>query len=251
MGFKIVIPARYASSRLPGKPLADIHGKPMIQHVYERAIQSQAEQVVIATDDERVFDAAKSFSGEVCMTKSTHQSGTERIAEVVKIYGWSADTIVVNVQGDEPDLPISLIHQVAQDMQAFPAANISTLCTPITDIEMMFDPNTVKVVLDAQGFALYFSRAAMPWHREGFGQTPKSLSESCFRHIGLYAYRAGYIQTYVGSEVSPLELVESLEQLRVLWHGGKIHVSEASELPGVGVDTLADLQAVRVHLSNE
>lgn len=245
MSFHIVIPARYASSRLPGKPLADINGKPMIQHVYERAKLTTADQVVVATDDQRIAEVVEGFGGEVCMTSADHQSGTERIAEVVTKYAWADDEIVVNVQGDEPDLPIELIHQVAEDMQAFPDANISTLCSRITESEMMFDPNVVKVVMDAQGFALYFSRAAIPWDRDEFRHNDLLLNDYCFRHIGLYAYRAGYIQTYVGSTVSPLEKIESLEQLRVLWHGGKIHVSQAKVLPGVGVDTKEDLKRIR------
>ncbi len=247
MEFKIVIPARYASTRLPGKPLLDIGGKPMIQLVYENARASCASEVVIATDDRRIQEAAHSFGADVCMTSDTHRSGTDRIAEVVRIMGWPDEAIVVNVQGDEPTMPPSLAYQVAQDMEEHRRADITTLSTPIKDRAQLFDPNVVKVVTDASGYALYFSRAPIPWHRDKFvGQGDALPQDTTFsRHIGLYAYRAGYLDKYIKLPPSELEQAESLEQLRVLSHGGCIHVSEARQEPGQGIDTADDLEAVR------
>lgn len=247
MDFKVVIPARYASSRLPGKPLREIAGKPMIQHVYERGCASGAGEVVIATDDQRIVDRAAEFGAPVSLTAATHRSGTERIAEVAERMGWPDDTVVVNLQGDEPTMPPALIRQVAADMERHPRAGVTTLCTPIDDRAVLFDPHVVKVVLDAEGYALYFSRAPIPWHRDEFLQDDRPLPSGVgfLRHIGLYAYRVGYLKQYVGWEVAPIEQAESLEQLRVLWHGGTIHVSVATEVPGHGVDTAADLTAVQ------
>ncbi len=247
MSFKVVIPARYASVRLPGKPLLDIAGKPLIQHVHERAMESGAEEVVIATDDQRIADACHGFDAEVCMTAGHHRSGSDRIAEVVSIRGWGDEEIIVNLQGDEPCIPPSLVKQVADDMEIHPAASITTLCAPITERSMLFDPHVVKVVMDAEGFALYFSRAPIPWHRDEFLEADRPLPQNTgfSRHIGLYAYRAGYLKQYVSWKHAPIELAESLEQLRVLWHGGKIHVSQVSEEPGHGVDTQEDLARVK------
>ncbi len=247
MDFKIVIPARYASTRLPGKPLMDIGGKPMIQMVYENACSSMASTVVIATDDRRIQEAAEGFGAEVCMTENTHRSGTDRIAEVVRKMGWSDDTIVVNIQGDEPTMPPVLANQVALDMQTHQRANITTLSTPIHDRDQLFDPNVVKVVTDAEGYALYFSRAPIPWHRDEFAHQDHPLPQDTkfARHIGLYAYRAGYLDRYINLPPSELELAESLEQLRVLSHGGCIHVSEAQQEPGPGIDTADDLESAR------
>jgi 3-deoxy-manno-octulosonate cytidylyltransferase (CMP-KDO synthetase) len=250
MDFKVVIPARYASSRLPGKPLREIAGKPMIQHVYERGRASGASEVMIATDDRRIADRAAEFEAQVCLTAEHHRSGTERIAEVAERLGWPDDTIVVNLQGDEPTMPPTLIRQVAADMERHPRAGVTTLCTPIEDRDTLFDPHVVKVVLDAEGYALYFSRAPIPWHRDEFLYDKRPLPQGVGfqRHIGLYAYRVGYLRQYVGWELAPIEQAESLEQLRVLWHGGAIHVSEANEIPGHGVDTEADLAAVQKQL---
>ncbi len=242
--YTVVIPARYQSSRLPGKPLADIGGKSMIQRVYEQAIQSGAERVVVATDDERIEQAVKSFGGQVCMTGSEHESGTERLAEVVRKLSIPDDHIVVNVQGDEPLIPPAIITQVAENLASHNVP-MATLAVEITDREEVFNPNVVKVVTDHQGYALYFSRASIPWDRDQYGQQQPEIHTPLLRHIGLYAYRAGFIQTYIQWAPSQLEKIESLEQLRVLWYGEKIHVDVALETPPIGVDTEADLAHLR------
>ncbi|MFM5730647.1 3-deoxy-manno-octulosonate cytidylyltransferase [Aeromonas caviae] len=252
MSFVVVIPARYASTRLPGKPLADIHGKPMVQHVVEKALQSGADRVIVATDDERVQQALAPFAAaagfEVCMTSPDHQSGTERLAEVCRHYGFAADTIIVNVQGDEPLIPPVIIRQVADNLAAA-SAPMATLSVPIRDAEEAFNPNAVKVVTDREGYALYFSRASIPWDRDRFAQSREKIGDHYQRHIGIYAYRAGFIQRYVDWAPSLLEQVEALEQLRVLWYGEKIHVAQALQAPPVGVDTQADLDKVRALLA--
>jgi 3-deoxy-manno-octulosonate cytidylyltransferase (CMP-KDO synthetase) len=246
MSFKIIIPARYASTRLPGKPLLDIAGKPMIQHVYERAKESLASEVIIATDDVRIEQAAKDFGADVCMTRSDHISGTDRLAEVATHRSFADDDIVINVQGDEPCLPASLINQVAEDLAQHSAADIATLCAKITEEKQVFDPNTVKVVMDSKGYALYFSRAPIPWMRDHFDkESPLPPILPHYRHIGLYGYRASFLKHY--AELSPciLEQEESLEQLRALFHGKRIHLTAAQINPGHGVDTEQDLIAVR------
>lgn len=258
MSFVVVIPARYASTRLPGKPLADIHGKPMVQHVVEKALQSGADRVIVATDDERVQQALAPFAAaagfEVCMTSPDHQSGTERLAEVCRHYGFATDTIIVNVQGDEPLIPPVIIRQVADNLAAA-SAPMATLSVPIRDAEEAFNPNAVKVVTDREGYALYFSRASIPWDRDRFAASDRvagsheQIGAHYQRHIGIYAYRAGFIQRYVDWAPSALEQVEALEQLRVLWYGEKIHVAQALEAPPVGVDTQADLDKVRALLA--
>lgn len=241
--FKVAIPARYASSRLPGKPLRTIGGLPMIQHVHDRAKESGAGEVVIATDDERIAETAAGFGAQVRMTSLDHQSGTERLAELAGIMGWTEDTIVVNVQGDEPFMPPALIRQVAADLAQHRDAGIATLCTPIISAHELFDPNAVKVVCDARGYALYFSRAPIPWDREAFARSTQELPGGSlhFRHIGLYAYRVGFLNEYRRLPPCALERTEMLEQLRALAHGVRIHVTEAADAPGVGVDTEADL----------
>ncbi len=244
MKFIVVIPARYASTRLPAKPLLEIANKPMIQWVYERAVQSGAEKVIVATDDKRIFDCVKGFGGEVCMTAATHQSGTERLADVVEQYGFLADDIIINVQGDEPLIPPSVIRQVAMNLLSADAP-LATLAVPIKNEAEVFDPNVVKVVSNKAGYALYFSRAAIPWDRKGFSENPVNMHALLKRHIGIYAYRAGFIKTYVNWAPSPLERIESLEQLRVLWYGEKIHLDIAVETPPTGVDTPDDLDAIR------
>ena len=248
MSFVVIIPARYASTRLPGKPLLDINGKPMIVHVLERARESGAERIIVATDHEDVARAVEAVGGEVCMTRADHQSGTERLAEVCRHYGFAADTIIVNVQGDEPLIPPVIIRQVADNLAAA-TAPMATLSVPIKDAEEAFNPNAVKVVTDREGYALYFSRASIPWDRDRFAQSREQIGDHYQRHIGIYAYRAGFIQRYVDWAPSVLEQVEALEQLRVLWYGEKIHVAQALQAPPVGVDTQADLDKVRALLA--
>ncbi|EKO3439050.1 3-deoxy-manno-octulosonate cytidylyltransferase [Vibrio fluvialis] len=243
MSFTVVIPARYQSTRLPGKPLADIAGKPMVQWVYEQAMQAGAERVIIATDDARVEQAVLAFGGTVCMTSPDHQSGTERLAEVVKLLGIEDDHIIVNVQGDEPLIPPSIIRQVADNLAASQAP-MATLAVEISHEDEVFNPNAVKVVTDKDGYALYFSRATIPWDRDNFAKD-KTVVQPLMRHIGIYAYRAGFINTYIQWPASQLEKIECLEQLRVLWYGEKIHVAVALEAPPAGVDTPEDLDAVR------
>ncbi|MEH6628566.1 MAG: 3-deoxy-manno-octulosonate cytidylyltransferase [Motiliproteus sp.] len=249
MSFTVVIPARYASSRLPGKPLKDIAGKTMLQHVYERALESDASSVIIATDDPRIETAAKAFGAEVCMTSDEHPSGTDRLQEVVKILGLYADDIVVNVQGDEPLIPPRIINQVAHNLAAEPTASIATLSEPIEDLQSLLNPNVVKVVADERGRALYFSRAPIPWPRGTsiLGNQPQQFPEGVNyqRHIGIYAYRVKLLNDFVRWPTCELERTECLEQLRAMWNGALIHVAEADEAPPPGVDTEEDLQRVR------
>ena len=252
--FVVVIPARYDSSRLPGKPLADIGGKPMVQWVYERAKVSGAEKIIVATDDSRVELAVQSFGGEVCMTSKDHTSGTERLAEVVEKYNFADDTIIVNVQGDEPMIPSVNITQLAKNLSKLDENQVgmATLAEAISSHAELHNPNAVKVLTDKNGLALYFSRSAMPFDRDNQTQLqPTGNDEKAkikfdyLRHIGIYAYRAGFIKKYVSWPVSQLEQIESLEQLRVLWQGENIHVDAAIEPPPVGVDTPEDLEQVR------
>ncbi|QFH70813.1 3-deoxy-manno-octulosonate cytidylyltransferase [Enterobacter sp. E76] len=247
MSFVTIIPARYASTRLPGKPLVDINGKPMIVHVLERARESGADRVIVATDAVEVADAVRAAGGEVCMTRVDHESGTERLAEVVEKMGFADDTIIVNVQGDEPMIPPAIIRQVAENLEKCDAG-MATLAVPVHSAEEAFNPNAVKVVMDKKGYALYFSRATIPWDRDHFAQSRDKIASHFLRHIGIYGYRAGFIRRYVTWEPSELEHIEKLEQLRVLWHGEKIHVAVAREVPGTGVDTPADLERVRVEM---
>ncbi|HHR6050852.1 TPA: 3-deoxy-manno-octulosonate cytidylyltransferase [Providencia alcalifaciens] len=242
--FTVIIPARYASTRLPGKPLADIHGKPMVVRVMEQAIKSGASRVIIATDHTDVAAAVIAAGGEACMTNPDHQSGTERLAEVIDTYGFSDDEIIVNVQGDEPLIPPEIIRQVAQNLRGS-QANMGTLAVPIHSAQEAFNPNAVKVVMDKDGYALYFSRATIPWDRDQFAKSKETIGDTFLRHIGIYAYRAGFIRRYIAWDASPLEKIEMLEQLRVLWYGEKIHVAVAEKAPGAGVDTPEDLELVR------
>ncbi|MGD9424302.1 3-deoxy-manno-octulosonate cytidylyltransferase [Pantoea sp. NSTU24] len=244
MSFTAIIPARYASTRLPGKPLLDIHGKPMVVHVMERARESGASRVIVATDHPDVALAVEAAGGEVCMTRADHQSGTERLAEVVEKYQFADDEIIVNVQGDEPMIPAEIVRQVATNL-AGSSAGMATLAVPITDADEAFNPNAVKVVMDEKGYALYFSRATIPWDRERYATSRDVIGDTLLRHIGIYAYRAGFIRRYVAWAPCPLEQIELLEQLRVLWYGEKIHVAVAKAIPSVGVDTPEDLQRVR------
>ena len=251
MEFVVVIPARYASTRLPGKPLADICGKPMIQHVYEKACLSGASKVVIATDHQKVFDAAKHFTNDVLMTREDHQSGTERLAEVVDLLNLSEDTIVVNVQGDEPLLSPDNVSQVAT-LLAQSTAPMATLSVAIEERGEVFNPNAVKVVSDINKNALYFSRASIPFDRSAMMAEQQPLNLAPFqRHVGIYAYRAGFIKQYIQLSVSPLEVLESLEQLRVLYHGYAIKIEQALVTPHAGVDTPEDLAKVVAHIQSK
>lgn len=239
--FKVVIPARYASTRLPGKPLVDIAGKPMVIWVAEQAAKSQADEVVIATDFEKIMQVAQSYQVNAVMTRIDHVSGTDRIAETAHSVGWHDDVIVVNVQGDEPLIDPALINEVALTLAHNQQAVMATACHPIHDEATFLNPNVVKVVMDVQGNALYFSRAPIPYPRDEVHKQ----SIKAHRHIGIYAYRVGFLKQYAQLSATELEKIESLEQLRVLHHGFKIAVSVTENAPASGVDTQADLDYVR------
>jgi len=256
MAFIVVIPARYQSTRLPAKPLADILGKTMVERVALQALKSGASRVIVATDDQRIADALTSVANiEVCMTSADHESGTDRLAEVCEQYQFSDDDIIVNVQGDEPLIPPAVITQVADNLSDNREASVATLSAPITEFDDVFNINAVKVVTDKNGLALYFSRATIPWDRDNFteqNQAQKNVDKSNLqRHIGIYAYRVNFLKAYAQLAVSPLESIEKLEQLRVLWHGYKIHVQQAVEVPPAGVDTAEDLQRVINYLNDK
>ncbi|MDD5275278.1 MAG: 3-deoxy-manno-octulosonate cytidylyltransferase [Methylovulum sp.] len=247
VGFKVVIPARYGSSRLPGKPLLDIAGKPMIAHVCARAQEADAEEVVVATDDGRIFQAVHDFGFKAVMTRSDHQSGTERIAEVARHYGWEGNDIIVNLQGDEPLIPPAYIRDVATALARQQYAGIATLAAKIIDTDEIFNPNAVKVVLNKEGYALYFSRAPIPWERGAFALAEGGLPTSAMpylRHIGMYAYTVDFLTRYCQWDASVLETVEALEQLRILWQGEAILVEIVAKTPPAGVDTAEDLVRV-------
>ncbi|SDU17627.1 3-deoxy-manno-octulosonate cytidylyltransferase (CMP-KDO synthetase) [Pseudomonas pohangensis] len=245
--FTVVIPARFASTRLPGKPLQEIAGKPMIQHVWQQACKSSAQQVVVATDDPRIVEACEAFGAQVLLTRVDHNSGTDRLAEVATQLGLAADAIVVNVQGDEPLIPPAIIDQVAANLAGHPEAGIATLAEPIEDAAALFNPNVVKVSSDIHGLALTFSRAPLPWARDAFARERNVLPAGVpyRRHIGIYAYRAGFLHDFVAWGPCQLEDTECLEQLRALWHGVRIHVADALQSPPAGVDTAEDLERVR------
>lgn len=251
MSFTVVIPARFASTRLPGKPLLDLCGKPMIQRVYEQALKSSAQRVVIATDDARIETVARGFGAEVVMTHADHPSGTDRLQEVCQQLRLDDDALLVNVQGDEPVIPPELIDQLAGVLDASPTASLASLCERIDNMADFLNPNVVKVVMDEAGRALYFSRAPIPWPRDAFAQTERALPSGlpCFRHIGMYAYRARFLHQYVTWPPSELERFECLEQLRALSHGCAIQMAVACVTPPAGVDTEQDLQRVRGLLS--
>lgn len=254
VSFKVVIPARYASTRLPGKPLLPIAGKPMVLHVAERAREANAEEIVVATDDQRIFDVVTKAGVDAVMTRSDHNSGTERIAEVTQTRGWNETDIIVNLQGDEPLVPADYISDVAQALAGQQQAGIATLAARIKENEEIFNPNAVKVVLDCNGYALYFSRAPIPWDRDHFTLTGTGhLSDKIpfLRHIGIYAYKVGFIRKYIQWSISSLETVESLEQLRILWNGEKVLVATVSDAPEAGVDTVEDLQRVEKALQTK
>lgn len=246
MNTVLVIPARYASSRLPGKPLRELAGKPLIQHVHERAMAAGFATVLVATDDERIQRVCSDFGAHVVMTASTHETGSDRLAEVVQQQGWADDTIVVNLQGDEPLTPVVNLHQLARNLAQYPQASIATLATPILTETEFFNPNTVKVVRDAEGMALYFSRAPIPFQRDA----GVALHEYALRHIGMYAYRAGFLKAFAGMPFAQAEQLEKLEQLRALAHGYRIHVDMAAEIPAAGVDTEEDAQRVAALLGD-
>ncbi len=244
--FHVVIPARFASSRLPGKPLLNIAGKPMVLHVVDQALASGAESVWVATDDSRIHEAVTAAGYNCLMTSSAHASGTDRLAEVALQLKLADDAIVVNVQGDEPLMPPALIRETAAVLAKHSQAHISTACHRIHDRDSHFNPNIVKVVLDRDGLAQYFSRAPIPYARDAYmadGAMPVDLP--VYRHIGIYAYRASFLKVYSGLTPAPTEAFEALEQLRAMWHGYRIAVTVTDNAPAAGVDTPEDLQRVR------
>jgi len=247
MSYSVIIPARYGSTRFPGKPLADLAGKPMIVRVCERAAGSGAQAVCVATDDGRIADAVRAAGFRVLMTRADHASGTDRLAEAVEQLALPDAAIVVNVQGDEPLIEPALIESVAATLERDPDASMSTACHPLRDIGEVFNPNVVKVVLDAQRRALYFSRAPIPWARDAYAGERRELPGGlpCFRHAGIYGYRAGFLRRYARLEPSPLEQFEALEQLRVLWHGYRIAVAISPHEVAPGIDTPQDLENLR------
>jgi len=248
--FRVVIPARYASSRLPGKPLADIGGRPMVLRVLDQALRAGAETVIVATDDARVQQAVEAAGHAAVLTSPAHQSGTERLVEVVETLGWPDDTLVVNVQGDEPLIDPALIREAARQLVLHEDAVMATLAHAIHDPADFVNPNVVKVVTDQAGYALYFSRAPIPWPRDAFAAGEAMPHElGALRHIGLYAYRAGFLRTYASLAPSPLERHEMLEQLRVLWHGHRISLGLVAGAPAPGVDTAEDLERVRARVA--
>ena len=248
--FSVIIPARYASTRLPGKMLADIGGKPLVVHVADRARASGAGEVIIATDHDAIAAAAARHGHQASMTRGDHASGTDRIAEVAAQRRYAGERIVVNVQGDEPLIEPELIRSVAQQLAGHADAAIATACCPLNAAAQLVNPNIVKVVLDKSGYALYFSRAAIPFARDAFagGITAIPAGLPAYRHIGIYAYRAAFLASYAELAPAPIEQFEALEQLRALWHGHRISVAIAAVAPHVGVDTAEDLECARALL---
>ncbi|AWX13131.1 3-deoxy-manno-octulosonate cytidylyltransferase [Mergibacter septicus] len=266
MNFNIIIPARFASSRLPGKPLVEIAGRPMIQHVWEKACQTEAKRIIVATDNLAIKQTVERFGGEVCLTAEKHNSGTERLAEVVEKLNFADDEVIVNIQGDEPLIPPEIVTQVAHNLIKN-QVNMATLAVKITDPLELFNPNAVKVVTDQNNKVLYFSRSVIPWNRDLFAKTlsnPNQLlslslteleklelsQKHYLRHIGIYAYTAGFIRRYINWQPTALEQIESLEQLRVLYYGESIHCEQACQIPPSGVDTAEDLEKVRKILAS-
>ncbi len=251
--FTVVIPARYGASRLPGKPLIEIAGRPLIEHVHRRALGMGATRVVVATDDERIEVACRRFGAEVVLTRIDHPTGTDRISEVVEYLGLDDEAVVVNVQGDEPLMPTGLPSRIVAALASDPESAIATAAVPIEEGDEIFDPAAVKVVRDAAGRALYFSRAPIPWQRDRFPQPPaaeRSGQSGWLRHLGLYAYRAAFLRRFPRLSVAPPEEVEQLEQLRALWHGYRIQVAVVDDRPGPGVDTEEDVRRVEEVLQN-
>ncbi|HEX8013495.1 MAG TPA: 3-deoxy-manno-octulosonate cytidylyltransferase [Casimicrobiaceae bacterium] len=247
MNFTVLIPARYASTRLPGKPLLDVVGKPLVVRTAERALASGAERVIVATDDERIRAAAEQHGIDAILTRSDHPTGTDRLAEAARELRLDDQTIVANVQGDEPLLEPALIREVAEELQAHADASIATACHLIEDVQEAFNPNVVKVVLDHAGYALYFSRATIPWARDAFAVKRDKLPPGLplYRHYGLYAYRVAFLRRYPALAAAQIERFEALEQLRALWHGYRIAVRVTKGAPAPGVDTQEDLDRVR------
>lgn len=258
--FTVIIPARMKSSRLPGKPLRVINGKPLIQHTWEKAMKSKAERVIIATESTEVFRVARDFGAEVCLTSAEHNSGIERIAEVIETLQIPEDEIIVNLQGDEPMVHPGLVNQVARLLGSEKSARVSTLSEELEGFDNFFSPGNVKVLLDKKGYALYFSRAPIPWPRDFVemsskenGEVRLSVSDEghapvCLKHIGIYAYRAGFVTEYQSLTRSDIEEVEVLEQLRIIWNGERVRVGLARYPAGIGVDTPEDLEKVRAEL---
>lgn len=259
MKFTVIIPARFASQRLPGKPLMDIHGKTMIERVYEQAKLSKAARVIVATDHPDIEAVVRSFGGEVCMTSESHESGTDRLAEVANIFALADDDLVVNVQGDEPLIPPAVINQVAENLFNNTSASVSTVSEPIASLEMYLNPNAVKVVSDNTGMALYFSRASIPWNRDLLADAENNqqaieafLNDDApvQKHIGIYGYRVSLLREFITWPMAKMESIEKLEQLRVMENGHRIHVEPAIEAVPGGIDTAADLELVRELMSN-
>ncbi len=247
--FIVAIPARYAATRLPGKPLRLLRGEPLLVHVARRALAAGAREVWVAVDDPRIVSALRETGVRVAMTSAAHASGSDRLAECADIAGWSDDTLVVNLQGDEPFAPAAGIRAVAEAL-ASSGADMATLAVPIDDPETLFDPNAVKLVRNERGDALYFSRAPIPWHRDGFaGDRSALVPDQCLRHIGIYAYRAGFLRRFAKMPPGRLERIESLEQLRVLEAGFRIAVTLTPEPFPPGVDTPEDLARAEAHLA--
>jgi len=248
MSYTIIIPARYASTRLPGKPLLDINGRCLLQHVYESARRSSAENIIVATDDPRIGTAATGFGARVCLTAVYHASGTERLAEVAERFRMPDDRIIVNLQGDEFGMPAALLDQVAGQIESSESVVMATLCEPLDSLVEYNNPNVVKVIVDRDGRALYFSRSPIPWHDPAQLQSEENIGH---RHIGLYAYRVGFLRRYVRMPASPLEQCERLEQLRALDQGVDVRVAVAVEKPGIGIDTPEDLERARKMVNGE
>lgn len=250
MSFKVVIPARLGSTRLPRKVLRELAGKPVVRHVWESARKAGASEVVIATDSEEVLEVCQGFGADVRLTGAQHISGTDRVNEIARVAGWSAASVVVNLQGDEPLMPPALIRQVAELLSNDSEAHMASLCHPLHQLEEWLNPNVVKVVMDRRGYALYFSRAPIPWQRDGSQREAPRLPDGlAFRHIGLYAYRAAALMEFSEMAAAPLEVCEALEQLRALTHGFRIRMGVTDNPPPRGVDTEEDLQAVSAHLA--
>ncbi len=250
--FEIIIPARFSSERLPGKPLRDICGKTLIHRVYECALESSADSITVATDSVEVLQVARKFGAKACLTRNSHLSGTDRLTEAVEIMGLADDRIIINLQGDEPRVPGALIDQVAECLTSSPEAVMATACYPIESPEDYENRNIVKVVRDRDGFALYFSRAPRPWRQViESSESARMWQSIAHRHIGIYAYQVRSLRRFSQQKASPPEEIEKLEQLRVLWNGGRIVVCDAIETPGPGVDTLEELETAKQYFSQD